>query len=53
MAKLNKKQKYLQIALNSTLEEARNIISQLPLDKRIIIEDFYFRDKSKKRRNNS
>jgi len=38
MAKLNKKQKYLQIALNSTLEEARNIISQLPLDKRIIIE---------------
>jgi len=38
MAKLNKKQKYLQIALNSTLEEAKNIISQLPLDKRIIIE---------------
>ena len=38
MAKLSKKQKYLQIALNSTLEEARDIISRLPLDKRIIIE---------------
>jgi len=35
---LNKKQSYLQIALNSTLDEARNIISQIPLDKRIIIE---------------
>lgn len=35
---LNKKQRYLQIALNSTLDEARNIISQIPLDKRIIIE---------------
>lgn len=35
---LNKKQKYLQIALNSTLIEARNIIGQIPLDKRIIIE---------------
>jgi len=35
---LNKKQKYLQIALNSTLEEARSIISQIPLDKRIILE---------------
>jgi len=35
---LNKKQKYLQIALNSTLTEARSIISQIPLDQRIIIE---------------
>lgn len=35
---LNKKQKYLQIALNSTLNEARGIISQIPLDKRIILE---------------
>lgn len=35
---LNKKQKYLQIALNSTLDEARGIISQIPLDQRIIIE---------------
>jgi len=35
---LDKKQKYLQIALNSTLEEARAIISQIPLDKRIILE---------------
>jgi bifunctional enzyme Fae/Hps len=35
---LDKKQKYLQIALNSTLNEARSIISQIPLDKRIIIE---------------
>lgn len=35
---LNKKVHYLQIALNSTLEEARNIIEKLPLDKRIILE---------------
>lgn len=35
---LNKKTNYLQIALNSTLEEAQSIISQLPLDKRIILE---------------
>ena len=35
---LDKKQKYLQIALNSTLEEAKLIISQIPLDKRIILE---------------
>jgi bifunctional enzyme Fae/Hps len=35
---LDKKQKYLQIALNSTLEEARAIISQIPFDKRIILE---------------
>jgi bifunctional enzyme Fae/Hps len=35
---LDKKQKYLQIALNSTLEEAKAIISQIPVDKRIILE---------------
>lgn len=35
---LNKKQKYLQIALNNTLEEAKLIINQLPVDERIIIE---------------
>ncbi len=35
---LNRKQRYLQIALNSTLEEAKAIINQIPLDKRIIIE---------------
>jgi len=35
---LDRKQKYLQIALNSTLEEAEAIIGQIPLDKRIIIE---------------
>lgn len=35
---LDKKKKYLQIALNSTLEEASRIISNIPLDERIIIE---------------
>jgi len=35
---LNRKQKYLQIALNSNLRDARLIISQIPPDKRIIIE---------------
>lgn len=35
---LDRKQKYLQIALNSSLKDARNIISQIPLDKRIILE---------------
>ena len=35
---LDKKQCYLQIALNNTLEEAQSIIRQIPLDKRIIIE---------------
>ncbi|MCX6761171.1 MAG: orotidine 5'-phosphate decarboxylase, partial [Candidatus Nealsonbacteria bacterium] len=35
---LNKKLRYLQIALNSTLEDAESIISQLPLDQRIILE---------------
>ena len=35
---LDKKQHYLQIALNSTLDEAQSIVSRIPLDKRIIIE---------------
>ncbi|MDO8424350.1 MAG: hypothetical protein Q7S70_00240 [bacterium] len=35
---LDKKRKYLQVALNSTLEEARLIIDRLPLDERILIE---------------
>ncbi len=35
---LNKKLRYLQVALNSTLHDAQNIISDLPLDKRIILE---------------
>ncbi len=36
--KLEKRKKYLQIALNSTLEEALEIISQLPISDRILIE---------------
>lgn len=35
---LNRKYKYLQVALNSTLGEAREIISQLPPSDRIIVE---------------
>ena len=35
---LNKKQRYLQIALNSTLSEAKQIISRLPPNPRIILE---------------
>ena len=35
---LDKKQKYLQIALNSNLRDARLIINQIPPDRRIIIE---------------
>jgi bifunctional enzyme Fae/Hps len=38
MAKLNSRQRYLQIALNSDLDDARKIISQLPANERIIIE---------------
>lgn len=36
--RLEKRKKYLHIALNSTLEEAREIISQLPTSDRILIE---------------
>jgi len=35
---LEKRKKYLQIALNSTLKEAENIIKSLPISERIIIE---------------
>lgn len=35
---LDRKKKYLQIALNSTLGEARSIIMQLPVSDRILIE---------------
>jgi len=38
ISKLNPKKRYLQIALNSTLEEAHKIISHLPISDRIIIE---------------
>lgn len=37
-SKLNPKKRYLQIAFNSTLEEARDIINSLPLSDQIIIE---------------
>ena len=36
--RLNPKKRYLQVALNSTLEEARKIISELPISDRIIVE---------------
>lgn len=35
---LNPKKKYLQVALNNSLEEAKKIISTLPISDRIIIE---------------
>ena len=37
-SRLNPKKRYLQIALNSTLEDAKKIISALPISDRIIIE---------------
>lgn len=37
-SKLNPKKKYLQVALNSTLAEAKKIISILPVSDRIIVE---------------
>jgi 3-keto-L-gulonate-6-phosphate decarboxylase len=37
-SKLNPKKQYLQVALNSTLEEARKIINDLPISDRIIVE---------------
>lgn len=36
--RLIKRKKYLQVALNSTLDEAREIITQLPISDRILIE---------------
>jgi len=38
VSKLNPKKRYLQVALNSTLEEAHNIINDLPISDRIIVE---------------
>jgi len=35
---LDKRSHYLQVALNSTLDDAQSIIANLPLDKRIILE---------------
>lgn len=37
-SKLNPKKRYLQVALNNTLEEARKIINELPPSDRIIVE---------------
>ncbi len=37
-SKLNKRKRYLQLAFNSTLEDAQNIIADLPLSDRIILE---------------
>ena len=37
-SRLSKKQRYLQIAFNSSLEDARAIIAQLPASDRILIE---------------
>lgn len=37
-SKLNPKKRYLQVALNSTLEDAHEIIKQLPISDRIILE---------------
>jgi len=36
--RLERRKRYLQVALNNTLEEAREIISQLPVSDRILIE---------------
>jgi bifunctional enzyme Fae/Hps len=38
ISKLSSRKRYLQIALNSTLEEAKRIITQLPISDRILIE---------------
>lgn len=38
VSRLSHKKKYLQVALNSTLEDARSIISVLPKSDRIIVE---------------
>ncbi len=38
VSKLNPKKRYLQIALNNTLEEAHKIINDLPISDRIIVE---------------
>jgi len=38
ISKLSPRKRYLQIALNSTLEEAHKIIAQVPISERILIE---------------
>jgi len=38
ISKLSSRKRYLQIALNSTLEEAHKIITQIPINDRILIE---------------
>lgn len=38
VSKLNPKKRYLQVSLNSTLREAHNIINNLPVSDRIIVE---------------
>lgn len=38
ITKLNPRKRYLQVALNSTLEEAKKIIHRLPISDRIIVE---------------
>jgi len=38
ISKLNPKKKYLQVALNGTLEDAHEIIKNLPISDRIIVE---------------
>src|SRR3989338_3533167 len=38
VSRLNSKKKYLQVALNGTLEDARDIIRSLPVSDRIIVE---------------
>lgn len=38
VSKLNPKKRYLQVALNSTLEEAHKIINGLPISDRVIVE---------------
>lgn len=38
ISKLSSRKRYLQIALNSTLEEAQKIIAQVPISDRILIE---------------
>jgi len=35
---LNKRQKYLQVALNSTISEAMRVVNSLPLSERVILE---------------
>ena len=37
-SRLNRKKRYLQVALNGTLEDARAIIEALPISDRIIVE---------------